>query len=245
MKVGAEMVFVPADTVNQIQTTAQGIPSGFGEARSGGEELLKIMTQQLERFGEMAVQAATEQQRRFVVGRVADRSVAASDGTLIVSRGETITEQMAVEAERRGLLGELALAAGTNAARDIIDSLRGEARRIFSPPKKASEKVKVIDITDAEDSEESRINSVVGKPVKRIVLDREQRVILHHGDMVTHEKLEQARQAGVLEELLDAVSKEEPLFSEEERHHHTPGEIRQKRSEEGETRGENEDNSNR
>lgn len=224
--IGPEVVFVPSEVAAKVGE-AEGRP-GWKEMRVGGEELLKRAREEAERLREMAMKATVEQQKRFVVSKVADRPVIAADGTVIARQGEVIDEHMAFEAERKGVLVNLVLAAGTRVAREAAERLRREAARAVEGVRKRDEPAKS---SSHDPGEERRIHDILGRPVNRMILDQNERVILNAGEMVTHEAIDRARQAGMLEELLGAVSKEEPRFTVEERRH-TPGQIRRKRAEE-------------
>ncbi len=53
--------------------------------------------------------------------------------------------------------------------------------------------------------EDDRILAVLGCPIKRTILDREDNVILNTGDLITVKAVIQAKQAGNLETLLNSV----------------------------------------
>lgn len=64
--------------------------------------------------------------------------------------------------------------------------------------------------------EEQRVKGAVGRPVTRVIFDREDQVILNTGDLITHESIERAREAGVLDVLLNSVYTEKPNLSKED-----------------------------
>ena len=243
---------------------------------------------------------SAEEQREFVVGRVAQHDVTSRAGATIVAAGSTITDADAALAEQHGELPLLYRAAGGSlveagraagerwSAAITVDSARGRrlrstvmtrdlrvvgaaghiatddvierARRYgredellaavgLTPAGAASagahhaagvtgDRVRegTAEVRDAvgtawtrvrqavgsmkdralEQREESRIRGALGLPVTRVILDRDDRVILNTGELITHEAVERARGAGVLEALLDSAYRAHPEFSKEE-----------------------------
>jgi uncharacterized protein YrrD len=68
----------------------------------------------------------------------------------------------------------------------------------------------------ASKTEEQRVKAALGKPVTRMILDDEDKVIIRTGDIITHQAIEQAREAGALDMLLSSVYKKDPAFSSDE-----------------------------
>jgi uncharacterized protein YrrD len=71
--------------------------------------------------------------------------------------------------------------------------------------------------------EEQRIKNALGRPVTRVILDEADQVILNVGDLITHQALEQARQANVLDIMLASVYSQSPEFSKAELSAPEPG----------------------
>ena len=58
--------------------------------------------------------------------------------------------------------------------------------------------------------EKHRIQRALGHRVSRAILDNDEEIIIDKGEVITHLKVEDAREAGVLEALLDAVDRTVP-----------------------------------
>jgi uncharacterized protein YrrD len=71
--------------------------------------------------------------------------------------------------------------------------------------------------------EEQRIKGALGRPVTRVILDQSDEVILNVGELVTHQALDAARSAGVLDVLLGSVYTQSPQFSKAEMSAPEPG----------------------
>lgn len=215
--IGPQVVFITTETAQVEQPIApQQVSEELAESI---EALQERALAQLGELQEAVVKATVDQQKSFVIGKAVDRSVVARDGTEILRAGEVVTRETAERAQQEGLLGELVLAVAIRAVKEAAESIRVRLLRAIEG--KASEAA-------AELVDESRTRAALGRPVQRAVLDHEERVILNAGEMVTHEALRRAREAGVLEELLGAVVMEEP-GTVEGKAHYKPGEPRASR----------------
>jgi uncharacterized protein YrrD len=61
--------------------------------------------------------------------------------------------------------------------------------------------------------QEKRIKGALGRPASRVILDPQDEVILNVGELITHEAIANARDAGVLDLLLDSVYTDKPQLS--------------------------------
>lgn len=68
--------------------------------------------------------------------------------------------------------------------------------------------------TAAERNEQSKIKNALGRSVSRVILNEQDEPILDRGDLITHRSIQQARDAGVLDILLDSVSNESISYNE-------------------------------
>ena len=63
----------------------------------------------------------------------------------------------------------------------------------------------------------------VGRPVTKVILDLQDRVVLDLGDIITHRAVQQAHEAGALDSLLGSVYKAEVQFEKHELRAERPG----------------------
>jgi uncharacterized coiled-coil protein SlyX len=77
----------------------------------------------------------------------------------------------------------------------------------------------------AQEKEIKRIKNALGRPSKRVILDRQDNVILNIGDLITNEAVERARAADMLDVLLNSVDESDPEIKNEERVAPVPGEA--------------------
>ncbi len=62
----------------------------------------------------------------------------------------------------------------------------------------------------------NRVEQALGRPVNRVILDRQDNVILNVGEIITHKAIEQAEASGVINILLNSVYSKEPTIREDE-----------------------------
>ncbi|MER3434020.1 MAG: hypothetical protein C4288_11445 [Leptolyngbya sp. ERB_1_1] len=62
----------------------------------------------------------------------------------------------------------------------------------------------------------NRVEQALGRPVNRVILDRQDNVILNVGEIITHKAIKQAEASGVINILLNSVYSKEPTIREEE-----------------------------
>jgi len=62
----------------------------------------------------------------------------------------------------------------------------------------------------------NRVEQALGRPVNRVILDRQDNVILNVGEIITHKAIDQAEASGVINILLNSVYSKEPTIREEE-----------------------------
>ncbi|MEO6458497.1 MAG: hypothetical protein ABIO92_09555, partial [Chloroflexia bacterium] len=65
----------------------------------------------------------------------------------------------------------------------------------------------------------------VGRPVSKVILDKQDNVVLNLSDIITHESVQKAHDAGMLDSLLENAYKGEVKFSKEEMRAQTEGEA--------------------
>ncbi|HYF63702.1 MAG TPA: hypothetical protein VD886_12860, partial [Herpetosiphonaceae bacterium] len=75
----------------------------------------------------------------------------------------------------------------------------------------------------AQKLEEQRIEHALGRPTTRVILDKQDNIILNTGEIITHKAVEMARQADVLGVLLSSVFDHEPPLAPEASRAPDPG----------------------
>ncbi|GMA14482.1 photosystem reaction center subunit H [Deinococcus metallilatus] len=180
------------------------------------------------------VQAFREQQLpapntlEATIGRRAKTDVRAPGGGLVAAQGQIVTPAIAERARHLGVEQALIAAtlgstagsgtAGASAAlANGVSSVSEGASNLLDRAKawlgdKRQEAEQALDQRQ-QDMQEQRIRDALGRPVTRVILAPDDSIILNVGEIITHKAIDEARSGGVLDILLDSVSKEEVNIS--------------------------------
>jgi uncharacterized protein YrrD len=186
------------------------------------------VTEQLgERMSNTAAGLAVERAQ----GRRVGRSVYTPDGFIVAAAGQIVTpqviERVKTHHQEPALLEAVGLSTGdavkgtanlTGAqikekTLDASDQIRAGAKGLWEQVKETTTDLQE---RSSQAVEEKRIKGALGRSVVRVILGTNDEVILNVGDLITHQAVAAARQAGVLDSLLDSVYTETPHLSLEE-----------------------------
>jgi hypothetical protein len=146
---------------------------------------------------------------------------------VIIPRGRRIRAEDVVAARDAGKLPALSASVAMRAAEDAgvgaKDALGAAGDKAGSLWDQFT--AKLGEMTDATgrrvDHEQTKkrlsaISDAIGRPVSKVILDRDDNVILNLGDIVTHQAIQRAHEAGGLDSLLSSVYRGEIQFTKEE-----------------------------
>jgi uncharacterized protein YrrD len=173
-------------------------------------------------------------------GRRVQRAVRTGEGMIIAAAGQIVTEQVVDRAKtynrEQELMDAVGLSAG-DATRSSVSGVTSSASETLKSGTaqvtetasglfgRAKEKLSELQERASQEAEERRINNALGRPVNRVILDRQDNVILNVGELITHQAVNQARQAGVLDVLLSSVYDKEPELTTDDLRAPTEGEA--------------------
>ena len=226
--IGKEVVFVPPETaatldaqVGGIQGAVQQAGAKLGQASSGASEK---RTREQPGAADTASQAHPEDS---LVGKRTGSDVETDQGSVIVPKGRRIRKDDIEAAKAAGKLPALTAAAATGAAQEVgadaadaLGAVGDSAANLWD-----QFTAKIGEMTDATgkraDEEQtkrrlSEISDAVGRPVTKVILDREDNVVLNLGDIITHQAIQRAYDAGGLDSLLASAYKGTVEFDKEE-----------------------------
>jgi uncharacterized protein YrrD len=170
-----------------------------------------------------------------LVGRRATTDVIDGTGSVVVANGQRVTLDHVQRARDEGGLDALYAAVGLERPVPVSEQLSAAAK---SASETASDlwsrfTTRLSEMTDSAgrrlDAEQTkgqldRIHDAIGRPVTKVFLDRDDNVILDLGDLVTHQAVQRAYDAGQLDQLLASVYKApEITFTREEMKAPVPG----------------------
>jgi uncharacterized protein YrrD len=175
-----------------------------------------------------AVASNTVDQAR---GRRVQRPIRTNEGVMIAAPGQIVTEQVINRArtyhQETALLDAVGLST-TDAARaqtttavsatgerlqQTAQQARSEAGNLWERVKSS---VSGFQERTEQEAHEHQIKSALGRPVTRVILDSQDQVILNTGELITHQAINTARQAGVLDILLSSVYDKDPDIAMDE-----------------------------
>jgi uncharacterized protein YrrD len=162
-----------------------------------------------------------------LVGRRAGRDVEDDQGNIIVAANQRITQGHVDAARDAGKTRDLVTAAAATQLQDVGEGVSAAAGQAGDKAASLWDGFtqKIGEMTDAtgkrvdEERTKKRLSDIeeaVGRPVTKVILDREDNVILNLGDIITHEAVQRAYDAGGLDSLLASVYKGEVTFEKEE-----------------------------
>ncbi|MBD2328018.1 PRC-barrel domain-containing protein [Alkalinema sp. FACHB-956] len=176
------------------------------------------------------------------LGRRAQTIVRTRSGVIVVAPGQIVTQPVVERARHTNTEKELLKSVGlssTDAAKsstsDAIATTRGQlsntAESVGTQVQEGTSqllrwaKYKTAQLRDqsAQALEEQRIKGALGRPVTRVILDYQDQVILNAGELITHQAIEAARRADVLDVLLASVYTQTPEFSQAQLRAPQPG----------------------
>ena len=211
------------------------------ELQSGGLEALAISAR--DRAGELGDQArdragevgdqvgsmAEEAQDRdgTLVGRYTRQDVHDRTGSVIVANGQRVELDHVKRARQAGAIDDLYQAVGAKREKTATEQASEAAESAGDTAHDLWDKftTKISELTDSAgkriDAEQAnrRLNDIsdaIGRPVTKVILDREDEVILDVGDIITHTAVQRAHESGMLDSLLKSVYLADVSFEREE-----------------------------
>jgi uncharacterized protein YrrD len=135
LKIGEDVAFVPSQTAELMEEQVGGIKAALQSASDQAQQTAQVAGEKLQEFGQMASEKAQEtaqiaseklqnaqrtatasvtntivdpeEQKAFVIGRVAQYSIDAPEGGYLVLQGQEVTPVIAHSAEYLGILDKL------------------------------------------------------------------------------------------------------------------------------------------
>ena len=153
-------------------------------------------------------------QRASIVGRRVLRDVPGPNRSFVAVQGQIVTPELLERARTLDREAELAAAVeplgspvALPSASSVNDAVAVASERLAAGAQSVREgaagfldraKGWIADTRDRAqiDAETAQVEGAVGRPVNRVVLDREDHIILNIGEIITHKAVEQSRAAG-------------------------------------------------
>jgi uncharacterized protein YrrD len=164
-------------------------------------------------------------------GRRVQQAVRTDQGLIIAAPSQIVTDSVIERArtyhKEQDLLSAVGLSTGAATQSQAGERLETATQQVREGAGnlwgRLKEKVSDIQERDAQQGEEARIKYALGRPVNRVILDRQDNVILNVGELITNQAVTDARQAGVLDILLSSVYDKDPELTQDELRAPEPG----------------------
>lgn len=215
-------------TTEKLQEKTETAGQKLQEASQRASEKLDRATTAVGEKANGAVAAATVDQTK---GRRVRRAVRTDQGRIIVPEGQIVTdvviERVRVHDKEQELLDAVGVERGEAARASASGAKSAASAQLGATAQQAKQgvsdllgraKAKVAEIQErtTKGTEEFDIKRALGRPVTRVILDRQDNVILNVGELITNEAVERSRQVGVLDILLSSVYDKKPELSTED-----------------------------
>ncbi len=150
-------------------------------------------------------------------GRRVNKMIFTPEGSVVAVEGQIVTPKVLERAkthhQEQALLeavglttGDALRVTGSNVGQQVKDGAKGLWEQV-------KETASNLQDHGTQAIEDRRIKGALGRPVTRVILDRNDEVILNVGELITHQAIAISRDADVLEVLLDSVYTETPNLS--------------------------------
>jgi uncharacterized protein YrrD len=230
--IGPDVIYVHPLTADALEAQVGGIQ---GALQGAGDQLGQATQTIAGKVGEaganagdgVAVYRAKVSPEDSLVGKLTGSDVETDEGSVIVPKGRRVRPDDIERAREAGklpvLTSSVAQAAAQEAGARAGDSLGSAGDTATGLWDQFT--TKIGEITDAtgkrvdEQQTKKRLSDIadaVGRPVTKVILDREDNVILNMGDIITHQAIQRSYDAGGLDSLLDSVYKAKVEFTKEE-----------------------------
>lgn len=204
LKIGRDVAFVPPEVVQEMQQKVGGIKGAVQtaaeraqeRARVAGERVQETASVARERFQENAGTAGRRWQETRDEARQKLQESTQHTRERFLDLTSSATERW--QETQRAMAPRMA-----DSFRATTEEAKTEARILWDKTQHTFNELKE---RNAQRQEEARIREAVGRPTGRVILDRGDNIILNVGDVITYEAVERARQAGVLDILLNSVN---------------------------------------
>jgi len=226
--IGDDVIYVAPETAAGLDAQVGGIQGSLDNA---GQKLGEARDTAGQKLGDardgVQQRAADSSPEQRLVGRRTGSDVETDGGSVIVPKGRVVRAED-VEAAKEGgklqaLISSVALGDAQDAGADAKDALGAAGDKAGSLWDQFT--AKIGELTDANgrrmDAAQTKqrletIADAIGRPVTKVILDREDNVVLNWGDIITHQAVQRAHESGGLDSLLGSVYKGDVEFTKAE-----------------------------
>jgi uncharacterized protein YrrD len=218
------------DTSDRVQAAAHKAGEQISEVSRDMSDKASKVAQDLTQKTNAATAHYTIDQ---ALGRRATIAVRTRNGLIVAAPGQIVTEKTIERAQTYGveeaLLRSVGLSTSNAAKSSANEALDAASHRVGYTADRVGDQVhsgfaqsvewvkqtgEQLRAQTTHAVEEQQIKGALGRPATRVILDRQDQVILNAGELITHKSIADARHAQMLEVLLSSVYTKTPEFSQ-------------------------------
>jgi uncharacterized protein YrrD len=235
VRTGPEVLFVRPETAEEMALQRTGLTGALANAGDKAKDAGSQAGNAVGQWGDSASQATAQARPEDqLVGRRTGRDIEDDQGSVLIPGGKVLTPGDIERARAAGKTHDLFVAVGAEQL-DATTAELGDAAATAGDQAVGLWDAftrKIGEMTDATgrrvDEEQTKrqltqIEDAVGRPVTKVILDLQDRVVLDLGDIITHSAVQRAHEAGALDSLLGSVYKAEVQFEKDELRAQRPG----------------------
>ncbi len=225
---GPDVVFVHPQVSDKLEAQQGGLQGALSGARDKAGSLASDAKDKAGEATEGAKSGiASRDPEQSLIGRKSGMDVMDENGSVVVANGQRITADHVAEAKETGNLKVLTQAATMGQASETGEQTGAALEQLGDSAGSMWDRFtrKLSEVTDSNgqrmDQQQTkgqldRISDAIGRPVSKVILDREDSVILNLGDIITHQSIQRAHDNGMLDSLLSSVYKGDVTFQRDE-----------------------------
>jgi uncharacterized protein YrrD len=219
-RIGPDVIFIEAAKGEMLESQVGGVQ---GALRSAGDRMGELGTKAGQSLSDATSSAEAglreREPEKGAIGRRAGMDVVDENGSVVVASGQRITAEhveWARSTNNVGLLMRAATAGETQEFGQRLGSALEQAgdsavslwdRFTTRLGEMRDENGRQVDVQHTR-TRLAQIADAIGRPVAKVILDKNDDVILDFGDIITHQSVQRAYDAGMLDTLLASTFRE-------------------------------------
>jgi uncharacterized protein YrrD len=223
-RMGPDVIFVRPETGEGLENQVGGLQGAMNDAGDRlGQERDRIGKGLGDARDQMGSDVSAQQHEQRLVGRRSGADVADENGSIIVANGQRVRSEHIEWARRTDNVNALARAVAKGEANETREragaSLEEAGDNVGAMWDRFTQRLSQMRDENGRQVDEqytrtrlAQIADIIGRPAGKVILDRQDNVILDFGDIITHQAVQQAHDSGQLDALLATVVRTEVVF---------------------------------
>jgi uncharacterized protein YrrD len=222
---GSDVIFVRPETGEDLDNQVGGVQGALQDAgtktREGLSDAGKNLREGAGQLGQDAQAGMSQREpEKALIGRRSGMDVTDENGSIIVANGQRIRAEHVEWGRETNNVGILTRAATAGTASETGDragaGLEAAGDNVGAMWDRFTNRLSQMRDEQGKQADEqqtrmrlAQIADAIGRPVGKVILDRSDNVILDFGDIITHQAVQKAYDANMLDTLLTSVYRAE------------------------------------